>query len=72
MSFFVLSRQMRRDLNNLNATRTSVAGEGWTEQNIYFLSAEQKENANKSRLAHQSIQTRTFYQSVKRSGLLFS
>ena len=26
----------------------------------------------KSRHSHQSIQTRTFYQSVKRSGLLFS
>jgi len=37
------------DLNNLIATRTSTAADGWTEANLNFLSANvQIENANKS------------------------
>jgi len=37
VSFFLLCRGV--DLNNLNAARTSAAGEGWTEPNHNFLSA---------------------------------
>ena len=32
-----------RDSNNVNTTRTSVAGEGWTEPNPYFLPPWRKE-----------------------------
>ena len=59
----------RKGLERLNAARTSAAGDGSTEPNLYF--APQEQNANESLPVCQTEQIRTLHQLVKGSDLLF-